>query len=174
MWKAEIPIPSELWEKRIYPQRGLPLQVCKKPNHWWGTLKIMAQMFVHLKTAKIIPESTFQNDVEVKNVCVYSKFKTFQNNYHSCAGKECSIHHLRTHREKTAFYTDWWLLWPSRVWNQKSSNINLRKLQKQQTLMGDKGLRMRVIWGLLNGILQSWKILEANSCVLFDTSLRSC
>ena len=49
-----------------------------------GTFKKRIQIFIHFEIVKTIPESTFQKYVSFSNMCVYSEFKTFQNNYLNC------------------------------------------------------------------------------------------
>lgn len=66
--KAWISIPGELREEPIVCPEFLP-SVCKKARLLLGNFKNGAQIFIHFKIFKTVPESTFQKYVDFLKMC---------------------------------------------------------------------------------------------------------
>ena len=81
------------------PERGSPTGL-HEAKPLMGTFKNRAQILVRFDIFKTIPECIFQKYVDFSNVCVYSKFGTFQNNHPNCAGKKCLVSMMTKHIEK--------------------------------------------------------------------------
>lgn len=173
VWKRRLHgelrfLPYMSSEGMEYVQKEAPPLVCKKPNLWWGPLKIgLTSMFISTYSRQF-QKAPFQNML-ILQMCVFTQSSKYFNKViliglgRNAVSITITLIEKRGYFKQSNDFVD-----VVRVWNQRS-DINLSV--EVEEITGDKELRMRVFWDLLNQVLQPLEDSGSWCYVLFAMGL---